>query len=171
MTSSIFFNWLLKSSSGNRLRATKLQNTFGCIIAHEKHICHAKNLLCLSSIFQFPMWVKPKASPNLVGSWESIKQNRQKAYWSSASLRSGLTLPGSLQAVQLASQLTGSESCTSLETGKKEKSDLTQAAAHPLIPHLAPEMYYSNNFSGKSYFSFCIVHLLLLFFRYTFFSP
>lgn len=92
MTSSIFFNWLLKSSSGNRLRATKLQNTFGCIMAHEKHICHAKNLLCLSSIFQFPKWVKPKASPNLVGSWESIKENKQNAYWTSASLRSGLTL-------------------------------------------------------------------------------
>lgn len=101
VTSSIFFNWLLKSSSGNRLRATKLQNTFGCIIAHEKHICRANNLLCLSSIFQFPMWVKPKASPNLVGSWESIKQNRQKhtgvqLLWGVGLLCLGVSRPFSL---------------------------------------------------------------------------
>lgn len=85
----------------------------------------------------------------------------------------------SFQAIQLVSQLTGSESCASLEIGKKEKWGLTQAAANPLAPsrrypvrpHLAPEMYYSNNFPGKSYCSFCSVRLLLLFFRGTLLSP
>lgn len=85
----------------------------------------------------------------------------------------------SFQAIQLVSQPTGSQSCANLEIGKEEKWGLTQAAANPLAPsrrypvrpHLAPEMYYSNNCPGKSYFSLCSVRLLLLFFRGTLFSP
>lgn len=35
----------------------------------------------LSSLFQFPVWVKHRASPNLVLSWKSIQENKQKEDW------------------------------------------------------------------------------------------
>lgn len=56
----------------------------------------------LSSLFLFPVWVKHRASPNLVLSWESIQENKQEEDWLDVSFSREQAQPGSFQAVQLA---------------------------------------------------------------------
>lgn len=86
----------------------------------------------LSGLFQFPVWVKHRASPNLALSWKSIQENKRKEEWTSASLRSRLSLEVSRQ-FNLLIYWQAYQS-TSVEIGKRETWGLSQAAPYPHTP-------------------------------------